>query len=166
VETWREMLELMAEWRWEGVTDVCDPMPIAQGWLAEDYVRCVEGLELVAGDMCEGGRLPELMGVGSVCRRQLHGPAGLLAILRALDEVLPAYVRLHLFGVKGALIPRLGEVGDRVASVDSMAWDFAARKSTTGPVTVEVRAQSMRRWVQAQRAAAREPSQLGLRFAS
>jgi hypothetical protein len=40
------------------------------------------------------------VGLGSVCRRHLHAPDGIVAIVRALDEIMPAGVQLHLFGVK------------------------------------------------------------------
>lgn len=106
-----------------------DPMPIMQGWLAEDYVRCAQLTnEVLAQHRREW---PTLIGVGSVCRRHRNGEAGLLTVLAGLDSVLPRHVKLHLFGVKGDL---LGELTShpRVVSADSMAWDFAARRQAGG----------------------------------
>lgn len=103
------------------------------------------------GDLRAAGRdgLPALVGVGSVCRRQLHGPEGLLTVLRGLDAALPPSVRLHLFGVKGDVLGNLGSLRTRVESVDSMAWDFAARmeaRKAGASCTVELRARAMRDW--------------------
>ena len=86
------------------------PMPVLQGWRPEDYVECVEMI----------GELPDLVGVGSVCRRDVCGESGLEEILCTLDAVLPNRVSLHLFGVKGAALGR-SWLRKRVASVDSMA---------------------------------------------
>lgn len=128
VDSYEEHLETLDWWRGEGVTDVPDPMPILQGRTAADYMICATGLEAV---LKRNGRpgLCGLVGLGSVCRRDLHGSDGLLSILEALDKALPASVQLHLFGVKGALLPHLMErFGNRVASIDSMAWDYRATR--------------------------------------
>lgn len=93
------------------------PMPVLQGWAADDYQRCADLM----------GELPEFVGLGSVCRRKLSGAAGLLAIIEHLDRRLPKGVRLHLFGVKGQAIEILAG-HPRIKSVDSMAWDSQARK--------------------------------------
>lgn len=115
------------------------PMPVLQGWEPADYLDCAARMP----------DLPNLVGVGSVCRRDMRGPAGLIAILRALDATLPAHVRLHLFGVKGTAIAAL--VGHpRVASVDSMAWDYAFRRESKPPRTVTRRIDAMRAWWQRQ----------------
>lgn len=118
---------------------IAAPMPVLQGWHPADYLRCAEAM----------GSLPALVGVGSVCRRSLAGSDGLLSVLGALDAALPRHVRLHLFGVKGSAIAALAG-HPRIASVDSMAWDFAARreKSKRGlpSCTIEHRAAEMRRW--------------------
>jgi hypothetical protein len=49
-----------------------------------------------------------------------------MTIIARLDSELPKQVRLHLFGVKGTAIERLAG-HQRIFSVDSMAWDYAAR---------------------------------------
>lgn len=152
VSTLAETLSHVDQWRDEGVTDLADPMPILQGRVASDYLACAAGLDRVLRDAGRDG-LPSLVGVGSVCRRHLHGPDGLLTILRELDRALPPHVRLHLFGVKGAALSHVSELLHRIASVDSMAWDFAARieaRKEGRPSTVEHRADAMRRWYRTQ----------------
>ena len=96
------------------------PMPILQGWRPDDYAWSAE---LTGAAL---GQWPALVGVGSVCRRQPSGPAGLWAVLERLDRELPAGVQLHFFGVKGTVLGDLAK-NPRVASVDSGAWDLAAR---------------------------------------
>ena len=96
-------------------------MPVLQGRHPSDYERCAEALAW--------SLLPETVeGVGSMCRRHVHGPDGLIAVVDHLDRVLPRGVRLHLFGVKGAALPWLLPYGGRVASIDSQAWGTAARR--------------------------------------
>ena len=127
IASYGEHLDELDYWQDEGVTDVPDPMPVLQGRVPADYLRCAQG---IAAQLREHGRdgLPALVGVGSVCRRQLHGPDGLLTVLDALHAALPAGVQLHLFGVKGDVLPHLvTRYPGRVQSIDSMAWDYAAR---------------------------------------
>lgn len=85
-------------------------------------------------DVCERDQqlvseLPELLGVGSVCGREVEGPEGVLAVLDALHQELPRGVKLHLFGAKGDVLRYLHLFPGRVASIDSMAWDTAARRA-------------------------------------
>lgn len=111
------------------------PMPVLQGRAPDDYERCAAAI----------GNLPALVGLGSVCRRNLQGDDGIAAVLSRLDSRLPPHVRLHLFGVKGSAIEAL--VGHpRVASVDSMAWDYQCRRQTQTPRTVDKRIEFMTRW--------------------
>lgn len=118
------------------------PMPVLQGWMPRDYTQ---------GPAFESGfSWPTLVGVGSVCRRQVRGHHGLLAVIDAIDRATPDHVRLHLFGVKsGALQECQRRFPGRVASVDSMAWNMAARwdaRHAGTPCTNEFRAQAMRQW--------------------
>lgn len=96
-------------------------MPVLQGRIPEDYGRCADALHL---SMLPGS----VVGVGSMCRRDIHGAEGLIAVVRYLDSVLPIGVRLHLFGVKGSALPWLLPFAHRVASIDSQAWGTAARQ--------------------------------------
>lgn len=100
---------------------VVAPMPVLQGWEPDDYARSAE-----SADAALDGAWPSLVGLGSVCRRELLGPAGVFAVVSRLDRVLPPGVRLHLFGQKGEAIAELRDCA-RVASLDSCAWDDRAR---------------------------------------
>ncbi|WP_425547788.1 DUF7221 family queuine tRNA-ribosyltransferase-like protein [Azospirillum formosense] len=130
------------------------PMPVLQGWTPDDYERCAALMD----------NLPPLVGVGSVCRRHLHGPAGLLAVMERLHAILPDHVKLHLFGVKGDGVRALAG-HPRLASVDSMAWDLAARNDARllkllldmrpdeTVYDLAFRARHLRRWYSSQTAA-------------
>lgn len=97
-------------------------MPVIQGRLPTDYEGCAEALSLTI-------ERAGLVGVGSMCRRPIHGPEGLIAVVDHLDRVLPARVRLHLFGVKGDALPYLTAYAHRVASIDSQAYGVSARNT-------------------------------------
>ena len=176
VAAYGETLAELEGWRREGEVGVPDPLPILQGRTPEDYVGCAtalaESIEATHGCRCPAGDpegcgagwhrahrgLPDRVGLGSVCRRPLRGPEGLLAVLDALDEALPGHTRLHLFGVKAAALGHLGRYGDRVESVDSCAWDRAARWDALkagASNDVGHRAGALRRWFEAQRRQAR-----------
>ncbi|HYH68662.1 MAG TPA: hypothetical protein VD866_28475 [Urbifossiella sp.] len=89
---------------------------VLQGWSLTDYLQH-DALYRNAG--VDLAALP-LVGVGSVCRRQ--GTTGVAVILRILAE---RGLRLHAFGLKKAgLIRSAGYV----ASADSLAWSYAARR--------------------------------------
>jgi hypothetical protein len=123
------------------------PCPVLQGWSPEHYALSAQ----LADDVLNGD-WPALVGIGSVCRRNLHGEDGILAILDAIDGILPAHVKVHLFGVKSAALAHLAD-HPRVYSADSMAWDFAARQNARKAGiknTVATRAAEMHRWFEAQ----------------
>lgn len=117
------------------------PMPVLQGWYPSEYVECARWLGLDAW--------PALIGVGSVCRRAVRGPAGVLAVVEALDGILPPHVQLHLFGVKSDALAALAS-HPRIASCDSMAWDFAARRERPAGRDSAFRIDCMRRWAERQ----------------
>ncbi len=173
VEVYGETLDALDDWRWQGDTETPDPLPTLQGRTGSDYVRCAEQLSSVL--VAHGRRgLPSLVGLGSVCRRSVHGPQGLLPVLAQLDAQLPAHVRLHLFGVKGAALPHIvRRFAHRVHSTDSMAWDFGARRAARAqqrPYDVAFRGECLQRWVRAQRqkmasaGATPQPEQLAFAF--
>ncbi|RBO97073.1 deazapurine DNA modification protein DpdA family protein [Nocardia puris] len=92
--------------------------PVLQGFDLSDYAHCAHlydkaGVDLVAASV---------VGVGSVCRRQATTDAAL--IMSTLSEQLPG-VRLHGFGIKTT---GLGKYGALLASADSMAWSYNARR--------------------------------------
>lgn len=95
-------------------------LPVLQGWEPDDYLRCAD---LITGYM----DLPDLVGLGSMCRRHLAGPAGAVAIVERLDAVLPARIGFHLFGVKGDVAAALRD-HPRLVSIDSQAFEAAARR--------------------------------------
>lgn len=121
------------------------PMPVIQGWELGDYLRCIEWLPVF--------EWPQLVGIGSMCRRPIEGPNGVIAIVNALADVLPSHCRFHLFGVKQhPLVSTL----ERVASVDSMAWDAAARAERRTGRTMEFRIGHMERWLARQHTLTRQ----------
>jgi len=95
-------------------------MPVIQGRRPDDYLRCLDG---IAGILRPG----MIVGVGSMCRREVFGPEGLLAVLSALDRVADPELRFHAFGVKGTALRYLRPLAHRVASIDSCAYGLAAR---------------------------------------
>lgn len=102
---------------------VVAPMPVLQGWEPDDYAHSAA---LV--DAALDGVWPAVVGLGSVCRRELLGPVGVFAVVARLDRELPPGVGLHLFGQKGEAIAELRGCA-RVASLDSCAWDARARRA-------------------------------------
>ncbi len=89
-------------------------IPVLQGWTPDEYLRCWELYEQ-AGVQLED---EQLVGLGSVCRRQNTTEAGI--IVRSL-----APLRLHYFGAK---ITGLERFTDALASADSMAWSYDGRR--------------------------------------
>lgn len=117
------------------------PMPVLQGWTVPEYLLSLDWLALEP--------TPAMLGVGSVCRRNVRGPDGVLEIIDALDRVLPSSTQLHLFGVKSEALSVLAG-HPRIASTDSMAWDFAARRQRPTTRSSAFRIECLDRWVQRQ----------------
>ena len=93
-------------------------IPVLQGWTVDDYHRHVE-------DYCDAGidlTIQPTVGIGSVCRRQATTEAA--TIIRSLWA--SGIHNLHGFGFKTL---GLCEVGGMMASADSMAWSYAARRT-------------------------------------
>lgn len=146
------------------------PMPVIQGWRPADYTTCVKLMEdhvisdPVAAQILGSNQWPALVGVGSLCRRNLTGPNNLYQIIDALDGVLPPHVGLHLFGVKSTAVARLKDRG-RIVSVDSMAWNYAARREAfvnRVPKTKELLCDKMSAWIARQRKMAKPSAQMAL----
>lgn len=110
------MFELVQQMRDDGMHWAENPMPVIQGRTADDYIQCLRQLPKAS-----------LYGVGSVCGRHLYGPEGLLPVIEAICMEIRSGVGLHAFGVKGDAIGYL-RAFRQVESVDSMAWDIAARR--------------------------------------
>ncbi len=96
--------------------DSCPFMPVLQGWHPADYLACTERYADAGVDL----EASPLVGLGSVCRRQATDQIG------ALIEQLSAKYALHGFGCKTLGIARYGHL---LASADSMAWSFNARRN-------------------------------------
>jgi len=87
-----------------------------QGWTLDDYKRHVDlydnhGIEL---------QKLKTVGVGSVCRRQ-----STKEVAKIIHTLYNFKLRLHGFGFK---LGGLALVGDQLASSDSLAWSFGARR--------------------------------------
>jgi len=98
----------------------CPFIPVLQGSDTPSYLRCAA---LYRGQGVRLRRLP-LVGLGSVCRRQGTAEIGELACELGLR------FPLHGFGVKTQGLARYGHM---LASADSMAWSYAARRSAPLP---------------------------------
>jgi hypothetical protein len=92
-------------------------IPVLQGWTPDDYLRHVDQYVASGVDLAA---LP-LVGLGSVCRRQ-HT----VEIERLIFRLWQNGLRLHGFGFK---VKGLARSHDVLASADSMAWSFNARKA-------------------------------------
>jgi hypothetical protein len=129
-------------------------MPVIQGRRPDDYIRCADALSwsLVPGTV---------IGVGSMCRREISGPEGLVAVIEHLDRHLPASIRLHAFGVKGSALPYLTPFAHRLASIDSQAYGIAARHDARRrrvSKSDELVATHLERWTRVQLARLSEPA--------
>jgi len=96
-------------------------MPVLQGRTPDDYLRCLDKLD--------GLILPgTVVGIGSMCRRPIHGPEGLIAVIERLSRDFPIAAKMHAFGVKGDALPYLTPFAPWIASIDSQAYGVAARR--------------------------------------
>lgn len=97
-------------------------MPVLQGYAPSDYVAHIRQY---------GGRLrpKQWVGVGSVCKRNGNA-ASIENVLMAIKNERPD-LRLHGFGLKITAL-KSGLVRKLLATADSMAWSFAARRQKTG----------------------------------
>jgi hypothetical protein len=96
-------------------------IPVVQGWQLADYLHCVSLYESAGVDLAA---LPRV-GLGSVCRRQSTAEIAVI-----VDTLARRGLRMHGFGVKTG---GLHLYGHRLASADSMAWSYAARREPPLP---------------------------------
>ena len=90
---------------------------MVQGWDPDDYLRCVDLYDRAGIDLT---RAP-LVAAGTLCRRQSTDTAG--RIITALHAA--GITRLHGFGFK---VSGLARYAPLLASADSLAWSYAARR--------------------------------------
>lgn len=91
-------------------------IPVVQGWRLPDYLACLELYQSAGVDLAA---LPRV-GLGSVCRRQSTAEIAVIVTTLACRGL-----RLHGFGVKTGGLHLYGHL---LASADSMAWSYAARR--------------------------------------
>lgn len=91
-------------------------VPVLQGWTPDDYWRHVEMYDRAGVDLAA----EPLVGIGSVCRRQDTRP-----VEELIRDLADTGLRLHGFGFK---IEGLRRAGRSLASADSLAWSYAARR--------------------------------------
>lgn len=97
-------------------------IPVVQGWTPGDYLRCADRYAAAQVDLTGA----DLVGVGSVCRRQATTPAG--DVLTVLHRA--GITRLHGFGFKTLGLAKYGHL---LSSADSMAWSAQARRQPPLP---------------------------------
>jgi hypothetical protein len=128
------------------------PVPVLQGRNRSDYLLSLDLLHSVWSRWEGWLDKPALIGIGSMCRRDLHDKdEGLYSILEALGRNFPKGSRCHLFGIKNQALNEVPKL-DFVASSDSMAWDFNSRvKAHRSGVsnTMERRSKEMTEWMSA-----------------
>jgi hypothetical protein len=98
-------------------------LPVLQGYYPDDYRRHLAAY----GDRL---RLGMPVGVGSVCKRNAS-VSEVAAVLRGIKRDRPDLL-LHGFGLKRTALGS-GEIRAHLASADSMAWSFCARKEGRSP---------------------------------
>ena len=98
-------------------------MPVLQGYDPADYVAHIRayGPRLAFG---------AYVGVGSVCKRN-GDPGAVLAVLKAIKDARPD-LRLHGFGLKSTSL-KVEAIRALLASCDSMAWSYRARRNGRSP---------------------------------
>jgi hypothetical protein len=91
-------------------------IPVLQGWTLDDYLTHADAYAAAGVDLAA----QRLVGLGSLCRRQSTTEIGAIASTLAARGY-----RLHGFGVKSHGLARYGH---HLASADSMAWSYTARR--------------------------------------
>jgi hypothetical protein len=91
-------------------------VPVIQGWEPSEYEDHVEQYARAGIDLTQA----PIVGVGSVCRRQ-----DMTIGARIVERLWGLGLRLHGFGVKTTGLRAFAHL---LASADSMAWSFVARR--------------------------------------
>ncbi|QHY96637.1 hypothetical protein SSPS47_16135 [Streptomyces sp. S4.7] len=96
-------------------------IPVLQGWELQDYENCVDLYDRAGIDLTA----EPLVGLGSVCRRQSTREGAEIVTALAAHGI-----KLHGFGFKTL---GLEKVGHLMATADSLAWSYHARKRPPMP---------------------------------
>lgn len=92
-------------------------VPVLQGYAPREYDRCVSLYQDAGVDLAA----EPVVGLGSVCRRS--NTSEIRRLIRYLSD---HDLRFHGFGLKGTTFRALR---GQLASADSMAWSYAARRA-------------------------------------
>lgn len=96
-------------------------IPVLQGWELPDYEHCIRLYSIAGIDL----KSEPIVGVGSVCRRQANDE------IKVITGELAAHgLAIHGFGVKAR---GLTAYHANLASADSMAWSYNARRNPPLP---------------------------------
>lgn len=112
IQSYLDLVDLAPELPW---------VPVLQGWTNGDYLDHVEAYAAAGIDL----RTLPTVGLGSVCRRQ-H----MVRISLLVKELQREGIRLHGFGFK---TQGLRLCHDALASADSLAWSYDARRAPPLP---------------------------------
>jgi len=96
-------------------------IPVLQGWCPGDYYECWELYEKAGIDL----RAAPVVGIGTVCRRQ-----STMRVQILMRELAADGLRIHGFGFKR---DGLAATHDALASADSAAWSYNARREPPLP---------------------------------
>jgi hypothetical protein len=107
IENYQQLRDMAPEVPW---------VPVVQGWDHGDYLRHVDTYARAGVNLMDA----PVVGLGTVCRRQATGAVE--GIVRSLSNM---GLRLHAFGMKAGGLARVAPI---IASADSLAWSFRARK--------------------------------------
>jgi hypothetical protein len=113
VHSWMELTSRAPDVPW---------VPVLQGHDLEDVLRHTDDYETASVNWSLSA---PVVGLGSVCRRQRDEE-----VHRMISCLQQKGMRIHVFGMKVTGLKRSGHL---VASSDSMAWSYQARRRTTLP---------------------------------
>lgn len=94
-----------------------DTQMVVQGWTVSDYLENLDRIK-------DQGLLTERLGIGSVCRRGQNKE--IAKIIRAIYHSVPAWVKLHGFGVKTSSLTDTDAIF-YLYSADSQSWGYDRR---------------------------------------
>lgn len=96
-------------------------VPVLQGYSIAEYLKCFRMYEEAGIDL----RAESRVAIGSVCRRQRSDDVNFI-----IETLAGEGLSLHAFGYKLTGLPKVAHL---LASSDSMAWSYAARRQAPLP---------------------------------